>query len=567
MKFSEFFTKTKKQMPVAEETPGAKLLVQAGFVSKLSAGLYNYLPLGLMTLKKIKKIIGEELSKAGVIEILTPIIQPASYWKESGRFYSIGDELWKIKNQKDEDFILQLSSEEIFVDIARSNIQSYKDLPIILNQFQTKIRNELRPRAGLLRVREFLMQDAYSFDKDKNGLSESYDKMLKVYANIFKRLELKAIPVDADTGKMGGTESNEFILVNESGEDNVAICEKCDYAANVEKAECLITPERPEKKLEKEKVKTPHMISVDEVSEYLKTDNQHVLKSVLFKIIGTEKLVMAIIRGDFDINQKKLENAIGGKEVKMLPEKEMESLDLIPGFISPINLESIDIKILADTSVKYMCNFIAGGNERDMHFKDANLEDMKIDEWVDLVKVGEGARCKKCGSVLKIEKAIELAHTFKPGTWYSKSMNLKFTDKDGKEKLVYMGSYGIGLGRLMSAIAENSHDENGLIWPKSVAPFQIYLINLSDLSDSKELIEKIYKELIESGFHVLYDDREVSTGVKFADTDLIGIPIRIVLSQKTIAKNSVEIKMRDSKKTELIEIKNLSKELRRICDN
>ncbi len=573
MRFSKFFTKTRRQIPSDEETPGAKLLVKAGFVSKLASGLYNYLPLGLMVLKKIKKTIGIELGKASACEILTPVLHPAKFWQDSGRFDEVGPELWKIKNASGDDFVLAMTAEEVVSEIAKNNIQSYKDLPVIFNQFQTKIRNEVRPRGGLLRVKEFIMQDAYSFDKDEKGMDASHDKIYKAYEKIFKIFDLKTIPVEADVGAMGGSDSYEFMVKNSAGEDKIVLCEKCGYAANLEKAECFIAiePDRV-KKEDKEKVKTPRMLTVEEVAEYLKSPEENVLKTMVYQIKGKggkngksgKKFVIAVIRGDLSLNQKKLENALGGVELEKASEKAMEAVDMVPGFVSPIDLDAEDIKVVADNSVKFMTNFIAGANERDYHFTNVNVDDFEPNIWADLIQVSSGSRCEKCGEKLKIEKAIEVGHTFKLGTKYSKSLGVKFTDTDGKEKPVFMGCYGIGLGRALAAIAEEHFDENGLIWPASVAPFKVYLINISDLPKADKIAEKVYKELMDVGFEVLYDDRDLSAGVKFGDCDLIGVPVRLVVSQKTMIKNSVEIKIRDSKKTSLVKISDLQKELKKL---
>jgi len=549
MRYSQFFIKTGRHLPADEETPGAKLLVKAGFISKLASGLYNYLPLGLKVLKKIKKVIGQELEKAGVVEILAPIVQPAELWKNSKRYFEIDDELWKIKNNRDEEYVLAMTAEEAFSEIVKNRIQSYKDLPLILNQFQTKIRNELRPRGGLIRAREFLMQDAYSFDADEKGLSKNYHKIFKAYERIFKRLGLDVLSVEADVGAMGGSESAEFMIKNEDGEDKIVMCSKCGYAANIDRAESYLPFEQNRaKKQEKEKVKTTGMTSVEEVAAFLKIQEKDVLKTMIYKTKQSKKLVMVLIRGDLEINEKKLVAALG-KEVTAASEKDLEKADLVAGYVSPINLADDEIKVVADTSVKFMSNFVAGANARDYHYKNANLSDFEVDEWSDLVQVKEGDKCKKCGSPLKIERAIELGHLFKLGTKYSEALDVKFTGLDGKEKPVLMGSYGIGLG-----------------WPMSVAPFQAYLINISDNEKSKEIIEKVYQDLVDAGIEVLYDDRDISAGVKFGDCDLLGIPLRIVVSQKTLAKNSVEIKMRDSKKTELVETENLRQELEKIIN-
>ena len=415
MRFSQIFIKTQRQFPSSEETPGAKLLVKAGFITKLAAGLYSFLPLGLMVLKKIKKTIGTELSKAGVVEILTPILHPAKLWKKSGRFEEIGEELWRIKNQKDEDFVLAMTAEEVFSEIVRSHIQSYKDLPVILNQFQTKIRNEVRPRGGLLRAREFLMQDAYSFDQDEKGLDASHDKIAAAYGRIFDQVGLKTVKVEASSGAMGGSDSFEFMVKNPAGEDNMVICQKCGYAANLEKADCFVAAGavRNGKVKKKAKVKTPRMATVEEVAEYLKVKEDHILKTIVFKVKGgsaknlgaSGKFILASIRGDLSINQKKLETVVGG-QVEIASEKELEAADLIPGFVSPVGADHDEVKVVADSSIKLMSNFIAGANERDYHLENVNLSDFEVDVWADLIQVQPGDRCKKCGGNLAVEKRL-----------------------------------------------------------------------------------------------------------------------------------------------------------------
>ena len=551
MKYSTSFIKTQKSGIRGADTIGTENLIRSGFIYKLSSGLYSFLPLGYKVLKKIEKIINQELAKKGVQNVLTPVIQPAIFWKESGRYKELEEELWKTKNRFDEEYILAMTAEELFSDMVRKNINSYRDLPIILNQFQTKIRDEIRPKGGLMRVREFIMQDAYSFDIDEKSMSESHNKIFDAYKKIFARIGINAMPVKADVGAMGGKESWEFVAINNSGEDKIAICDKCDYKANLEIAECLVKPdtEGSINKKEKEIVKTPSMITVSEVSEYLNLPEKKVLKSVVYKLKKSNKIIMVIIRGDLQINESKLLRFLEGKEFEVASEKDLDNLGLTTGFISPLEKNN-KIQVIADNSVKTMYNFVAGANEPDSHFLNVNVSDLFINKWQDLAQVSENSKCPKCGGNIKIKKVIELGHTFKLGTRYSESMKIIFKDQKGDEQLAQMGCYGIGLGRLMQVCAELFSDENGIAWPKAIAPYKFYLIDL----ENKKAADEVYKNLIKNKQSVLYDDRETSPGTKFMDADLIGCPYRITISKRTLSKDSLEIKERKTGKTELVKI-------------
>lgn len=565
MKYSQFVLKTLKSAPKGADTIGTENLLRGGYIQQVGSGLFSYLPLGYIVLKKIENVIDEELKNEGVVNILAPVLQPASYWKESGRYDEIGSEMIRIKTKND-DYVLAMTAEEMFSDVARNYIESYKDLPIIINQFQTKVRNELRPKGGLMRVKEFIMQDAYSFDIDEKAMGESYKKVYRSYEKIFKRLEIDYKPVIADVGAMGGKESAEFVVFSKAGEARVVSCSKCGYAANQEVAETAILPkEEVTKKKPKELIETPSMKTIEEVSAFLKADEKDTLKSILYKVKGQKQLLMVVIRGDLQVNEIKLTNYLSGKEYRNAENSDLDRLGLVGGFLSPIE-KNKNIFVLADYSVKTMVNFIAGANKDDHHYKNVNLSDLSIDDFADLISVDSGANCPKCFSKLVVEKAIELGHTFKLGTRYSKSMGIFYKDKNDKEQLVQMGCYGIGLGRMMQACAELFSDENGIVWPKSIAPFQIYLINISDSgkASGEKIAEEFYKKLTVRGLDVFYDDRVVSPGIKFNDADLVGSPIRITISNRTLAKNSFEVKDRKTGKESLHLIKDFDKMLERI---
>ncbi len=582
MKYSEFFLKTLKSTPKGADTIGTENLLRGGYIAQVGSGLFSYLPLGYIVLKKVENIIDEELKNVGVVNVLAPILQPASYWKESGRYSEIGDEMMRIKTKAGEEYVLAMTAEELFSDIAKNYIESYKDLPIIINQFQTKIRNEVRPKGGLMRVKEFIMQDAYSFDLDKKEMDKSYKKIFVAYERIFKKLEIDFLSVEADVGAMGGKESAEFVVICDAGEAKIANCSKCEYSANQEVAETAVLPsEDIKKKKTKEIVETPNMKTIEELSEYLKIDEKETLKSVIYKVKDQKILLMVVIRGDLKINETKLTNYLNGSEYRNASDEDLDKLGLVAGYLSPIS-KNTNIKVIADYSVKTMVNFTAGANKEGQHYNNVNLSDLNIDEFVDLVSVESGASCPRCFSRLEIKKAIELGHTFKLGTRYSKSMGVIYKDDKDKEQLVQMGSYGIGLGRIMQSIAELNSDDVGIIWPKSIAPFQIYLINIADPSFAthfakatrvknasegkigEKITEEFYKKLLAKGIEVLYDDRAVSPGIKFNDGDLVGVPIRITISNRTLAKNSFEVKDRKTGKESLHLIKDFDKMIEKL---
>lgn len=561
MRISELKVHTQKEIPKDLATKGARNLARGGFIHKTMAGAYSFLPLGFRVLKKIEQIIREELEKINVAEVLLPVLQPAKLWQKSGRYNSIDQELWRVKGRTGEDFVLSMTAEEVITDAVKSQLSSYKDLPIFWNQFQTKIRDEARPRGGLLRLREFSMQDAYSFDTDEKTADQSFDNARKAYKNIFEKCGLKALEVQADVGAMGGSASKEYMVESEAGEDTIVFCDKCNYAANAELAECLlpIDEKRQECREEKEKVKTPDLITVEEVSEFLKVNTKEVLKTMIYKI--KDKLIMVVIRGDFHINNKKLVG-IFGEDIVSATDEDMEKADLVPGFVSPVGK---NIEVYGDHSLKFTSCSIAGANERDYHYKNISLKDLHVMKWVDVMEVKEGMLCRKCGGVLKTSKGIEVGHVFLLGDKYSKTLGAYFVDKDGSQKPAVMGCYGIGLDRMMGTIAEVNSDEKGLIWPASVAPYQVYLIDIGGTEETKNKADEVYEQMIKTGVEVLYDDREESAGVKFADADLLGIPVRVTISKRTLEKDSVEIKKRDSEEYELVKFEEMVEKLKVFC--
>jgi prolyl-tRNA synthetase len=590
MKLSKLFGRTIREVPTEAENISHQLLLRAGFIRKLSAGIYSFLPLGWRVIKKIENIIREEMDRIEGQEIHLPALHPKELWEESGRWSAMGEVLMKLKDRKEADFCLAPTHEEVVTDLARREIISYRQLPQMVYQIQTKFRDEPRPRAGLLRMREFIMKDAYSFHPDIIDLDNYYPKVKRAYENIFRRCGLEILSVEADTGPIGGTMSHEFMVKSEAGEDEIVYCQKCNYLANVEKAECQIVNQKSKIKNQNEEIEenmeevsTPGIKTVEELKSFLNIDSSQLLKTVIYK--ADDEIVLAVIRGDLKINEVKLFNNLKCKTLRLAADEEVEKAGLVAGFVSPVGIKNI--KIIADRSIKIGKNFVAGGNKVDVHLKNVNYpRDFTVTMITDLILCGEGSLCPHCGSKLSFIKGIELGHIFKLGTKYSKDMNAIYLSADGKKNLVAMGCYGIGLERIMAAVVESHHDEKGIIWPKSIAPFDVHLITIGDQRPApfplpsgerskvrgsmiSKKAEEIYRQLIDGGLEVLYDDRDwMSAGEKFADADLIGVPLRIVVSEKTLAKKSVEIKKRDEKEAKLIKIdKKLVDNLKKLNNN
>lgn len=557
MLYSNLFGKTQKEIPKEAVAVSHQYLLRGGFIYQLASGLYEFLPLGFRVLSKLDQIIKDELAKKGVQHLLMPLVHPASLWKETGRYDKV-DVLLKFVSARGTDCVLAPTHEETVTDLARKYIHTYKDLPVTLNQNQWKYRDEIRATGGLLRTREFLMQDAYSFDRDKEGLDKSFDNMVEAYHAIFKRIGLDVVVVKADSGTMGGSDSQEFTVVSDVGEDRIVICEKCKYRANVEKAQSGIKTHEQDKEMKPmEKVLGKGIVGVEPLAELLGIEVHQTTKTLLFQ--ADDNVVAVMVRGDYDINETKLINHLKCKNLSLAtPEMVKKLTKAEVGYAGPVNLQK-EVMVLADLSCKDRVNFEAGANETDYHNINVNFErDFPTPEFADLREVKEGDICIECGhESLKIKQAIEVGHVFKLGTCYSEWMENTFVDNDGKSKLIVMGCYGIGISRLVAAIIEASHDNKGMIWPQSVAPYQIHLVSLG--KDDKVLSEasKLYSSLSEN-FEVLYDDRDESAGVKLNDADLIGLPIRILVSNRTLESDSVEFKLRNEDVAEVVKMKDLA---------
>ncbi|MFN3567360.1 MAG: proline--tRNA ligase [Caldimicrobium sp.] len=540
MKMSKFFLPTLREDPSFAETVSHKLLLRGGFIRKVASGIYNFLPLGFRVLKKVEGIVRAEMDKAGALEILMPLVQPAELWKETGRWEAYGKELLRFKDRKEHDYCLGPTHEEIITDLIRKEIKSYRDLPLILYQIAPKFRDEIRPRFGLLRAREFIMKDAYSFDADEKGLEKSYQLMYETYCRIFESCGLKFRAVVAHTGAIGGEASHEFMVLAETGEDTIALCEKCGYSSNLEltpaiSEECY----PPEKAKPLEKVYTPGVKTAQDVANYLGLPLKKITKTLIF-IVEEKEPIAIVIRGDHELNEVKLEKFLQGKSFRMASEEEILNLTgAHPGFLGP---KGLSMKIFVDKALLNFPNFVIGANEDNYHYLNANLgETFQADAIIDLRKATIGDLCPNCRASLIFLRGIEVGHIFKLGTKYSIPMKATFLDRDGVEKPIIMGCYGIGVSRIISALVEQNHDEKGIIFPWAIAPFHIALISLNkNLHDKAETLYS----LLSQNFDVLYDDRDERPGVKFNDMDLIGIPLQIVLGKHYQEKGEIEVKIR-----------------------
>jgi prolyl-tRNA synthetase len=556
MRYSQYFIPTVKETPSDAEVISHQLMLRAGMIRKLAAGIYNYLPLGLRSIRKVEAIVREEMNKAGAIEMLMPAVQPAELWKESGRWEFYGKELLRFKDRKDAEFCMGPTHEEVVTDLIRKEVRSYRQLPINLYQIQGKFRDEIRPRFGLMRGREFIMKDAYSFDVNEAGADVSYQKMYGAYRRIFERCGLKFRAVEADTGTIGGNYSHEFMVLADSGEDAIVSCSACEYAANMEKAETRRNASgdhadpRP-----LERVTTPGQKSVEEISSFLGVPSTQVVKTLV--LLADNEPVVALLRGDFDLNEIKLKNHLGCAELEMAGDDVVQKVTGAPtGYAGPVGLPG-KVKVVADLSLEGMHNFVVGANAGDTHLKNVNLgRDFSVAGFVDIRNVVVGDPCPRCDSgKLEIWRGIEVGHVFKLGTKYSKALNASFLDADGKEQIIFMGCYGIGIGRTVAACIEQNHDDNGIIFPIPIAPFQVIVSALSAKDDAvKDAAEAIYQDLLQSGVEVLIDDRDERPGFKFKDADLIGIPLRIVVGAKHLVDGKVELKERRSGEVEVLPI-------------
>ena len=559
MRLSKMHLKTLREVPNEAELASHILLLRGGMIRKLASGIYGYMPLGWRSIRKIENIIREEMDKSGSQEVLMSAIQPAELWQESKRWFAYGPEMWRVKDRHEREFCLGPTHEEVFTDIVRNEISSHRQLPVNLYQIQTKYRDEARPRFGLMRSREFIMKDAYSFDKDEEGLDESYKEMYETYERIFTRCGLTFRAVEADTGAIGGSNSHEFTAISEVGESEITYCNACKMAATTEKAEVADEcSEEDVKEIPLEKIYTPNTKTITEVAQYLDIDEKKTIKALLFVTHDDQGeksgYAIAFIRGDRELNEVKLINALGIHEHQIEFADEAEIADAtvaVGGFTGPIGL--VNCTVVIDSELTKLKNLCAGANEKNYHIKNVNYgRDYKGDIIADIKTLKANDPCPKCGAPVKHARGIEVGQVFKLGTKYSDSMGAVYKDENQKDKPIVMGSYGIGVSRTLAAIIEQNHDENGIIWPMPVAPYEVMITVVKVKDDVQmELAEKMYDELVKAGIEVLLDDRDERVGVKFKDADLLGVPIRITVG-KGATNKLVEYKLRrDVEKVEL----------------
>ncbi|HEX76411.1 MAG TPA: proline--tRNA ligase [Dehalococcoidia bacterium] len=562
MRLSKLFGKTLKETPAEADSLSHQLLLRAGMIQQVAAGVYSYLPLGWRVLNKIAHIIREEMDIAGGQELMLPALQPFELWEESGRYPSFGRTMFTVTDRKEHKLALGPTHEEVITELVHRYVQSYRDLPLLLYQIQNKFRDEPRPRGGLLRVREFIMKDLYSFDVDESGLNSSYQKMVQAYKNIYSRCELPAVIVEADSGAIGGKESHEFMLITETGEDEIICCLSCDYAANVEKAQSIKPTTEMKAPLPLEEISTPNIKTIDEVAAFVGVPTNCILKAVFYSADG--ELVFVVIRGDLEVNETKLSNLLKCFQLRLATETEAKTAGLVAGSASPVGIKGI--KIIADDSITLGSNFIAGANKPDTHLRNVNYpRDFKVDLIADIAVARSGDSCLKCNGKLVSTHGVEIGHVFKLGTFLSEKLGAFFLDQNSVSRPIIMGCYGIGLGRLLAAAVEQSHDDKGIIWPLAIAPYHIYLCALhSENPEVAEAAEKLYEDLIVENFEVLFDDRDESPGVKFNDADLLGIPLRLTLSPRTLQSQSVEIKWRKEKQTCLLPLEEITDKVRQL---
>jgi prolyl-tRNA synthetase len=582
MRYSQLFGKTKKTIPHDSDSVNARLLTQAGFVDKLAAGIYNYLPLGMRVLSKINTIIREEMNKVDGQEVLMPCLHPIELWEATGRTKTCDEILYRTKGAGDKDFVLGPSHEETVTPLAGKYVQSYKDLPLSLYQIQTKFRNEARAKSGVLRGREFGMKDMYSFHTDEKDLDEYYERVKQAYMNVYERCGLKAYTVQASGGIFSDKFSHEFSVETPAGEDTIILCEKCNIAQNLEIAEGKVhdPSKKDEEELPMEEVPVKRGFSITESAKVHSAPEWKVLKSVVYKTDAG--FIGVAIRGDLQVNENKLSKYLGNKPVIAATPEELKTLGLVQGFISPVGephvmggvMHAAEVKVkghaiplpfIADHSIRNVKNFVTGANKNQVDLINVNEgRDFVIKDFTDLVAVEKGFKCSKCDQPLSEVKAIEAGNIFKLGTKYSKDFDLFYTDENGERKLIVMGCYGIGTTRMVGTIVEACHDEKGIIWPSSVAPFRVHLVKLGGGEEVIAKAEEVYKILQDENVEVLFDDRDESAGVKFNDADLIGLPVRVVISDRSLKEGSAEVKLRKEKESTLIKLENLIKEVKKL---
>ena len=555
MRYSEMFLPTLREVPSDAEIISHQLMIRAGMIRKLTSGIYTYLPLGYRVIRKLEKIIRREMNRAGAQEVFMPTVQPRELWEESGRWSLYGKELLRFKDRNDRECCLGPTHEEVITDLVRNEIKTYRHLPRNLYQIQTKFRDEIRPRFGVMRCREFGMKDAYSFDADEEGAEISYQKMFDAYTEIFKRCGLEFRAVEADTGSIGGSFSHEFMVMAATGEDSLVFCSNCEYAANLEKAEIAapeIHPVHTEDILPLELVHTPDMKSIEEVSSFLRVAPRDIVKTMIYSADGNP--VAVLVSGDEEVNEIKVKNYLNCDVLEMATDEVIHKVTGAPrGFAGAIGIK---VKIIADYSLSNMTNFVMGANKEDYHVKNVNIgRDVSVAAFADLRIARNTDLCARCGSALKFARGIEVGHVFKLGTKYSKAMKAQYLDKNGKERYMIMGCFGIGVGRTVAAAIEQNHDENGIVWPVPLAPYQVIItpVNVND-EKIKKMSVQLYEALQQRGIEVILDDRDERAGVKFKDADLIGIPLRVTVGQKLLIEGVLEVKIRRTGEVKILAV-------------
>ena len=555
MLVSRILEKTRRDVPGDADAPSHRLMLRAGLIDQLAAGLYSYLPLAWRSLQKIERIIREEMDNAGAQELRMPALQPVELWEKSGRSEVMGENMFRVRDRRGRSLVIAPTHEEVITNIVKANVHSYRDLPRSLYQIQTKFRDEERPRAGLLRVREFDMKDGYSFDADEEGLDISYRGMAQAYERIYERCGLDVVMAEADSGAIGGKDSHEFMALAESGEDTILMCENesCSYAANDEKATFVKRPpETHEDALPLSKVHTPGVKTIDDLSNFLGVPAAQTLKAVFYRADG--EFVFVVIRGDLDVNEVKLANTLNAPaNLRIATEDEVARAGLVAGSASPIGVDRI--RVVADDSVLSGANFVVGANEDGYHLRNANYgRDFDADVMADIALAKVGDLCAECGSPMAARRGIEVGHVFKLGTRYSEALGAYFPTQDGEQRPIIMGCYGIGVGRLLAASIEQNHDDKGIVFPPEIAPYDVWITALNyDDQDVARQARALHDDLQASGFQTLLDDRDESAGVKFNDADLLGLPVRIVVSRRNLAQGVVEIKPRRGEKAERVD--------------
>ena len=556
MKVSQLFNQTLRKAPDQNEPSAYQALIQAGYVRPLASGIFAYLPLAQRTLAHISRIIREEMDAINGQEVSLPLVQPAELWQQSGRWFSIDEEMGRFKDRNGRDMALAMTHEEAVAAVTREIIQSYRQLPVLIYQLQLKWRDDPRPRAGLIRAREFTMLDSYSLDRDEQGLDIQYQAHYDAYLRIFKRCDLPVMAIKSDTGMMGGTFAHEFMYLNPIGEDTIIICDHCGYAANRQIAKFKKLNNSSEEMKEIEKIATPQKKTIADLVDFLHIPAERTAKAVFLvaESEGTQKLVLAILRGNLELNETKLSHVIHAAQLRPALEEEIRASGAVPGYASPIGLKNI--LVVVDDEIPNLPNLTAGANEEGYHLCNVNYgRDYKADIVADIANADTGLPCPECRKPLISRRGVEVGNIFKLGTRYSEKMGCCYLDEKGISKPVVMGSYGIGIGRLMSCIAEEHHDEHGLIWSPQVAPYTVYMVPIHDKAEAtRQVAEALYVKLQAAGFSVLYDDRETSPGVKFNDADLLGIPFRLTISARSLSNGGIEIKSRQNEQTQIIAI-------------